>query len=107
LHAAHLRDRQAELPGGITNVLRESAPAEIDVDALRSRLVQVDGVIAINDPHAWTSPQACTQLAGTWSSAISRTQGANYTKMARACCSENEAIRFEKLMLDRAAILES
>ncbi len=36
------------------HVLMEGAPGHVDVDALRSRLIEVDGVVDVHDLHVWT-----------------------------------------------------
>lgn len=47
-----------------TNILLEGAPVEIDVESVRSRLLDVDGVVAVHDLHVWTLTSGVDSMSG-------------------------------------------
>jgi cobalt-zinc-cadmium efflux system protein len=47
-----------------THILLEGTPAEMDLELLKSRLMTIDGVVAVHDLHVWTITSGFDSMTG-------------------------------------------
>jgi len=88
------------LLGGSVAVLMESAPGDVDVDALHQALLSLPGVIGVHDLHVWTITSGLTAMSAHIEVAEKVEQQVVLTA-ARQMLSSQFAVHHSTIQLDR------
>ncbi|MSQ03124.1 MAG: cation transporter [Myxococcales bacterium] len=87
-------------------VLMETAPAHIDTERLRAKLVAVPGVASVHDVHVWTITSGMISMSGHLVAAPGQDAGA-ILKAAAACLRDEFGISHSTIQVEPEGFVEA